>query len=85
MITHQPLVQRVIRWYDKYGDDFIGEKVLEDVNLSHLQSLFKVESINPMYDCYLIECTEQKKYLENTFSLEIYTDLYDYFIECDAI
>jgi hypothetical protein len=41
---HKPLVQRVVRWYDKYGSNLVGEKVLNNVNLSNLQNLFRVES-----------------------------------------
>ncbi|MEH2355141.1 MULTISPECIES: hypothetical protein [unclassified Nostoc] len=83
--THKPLVQRVIRWYDKHGSDFVGEKVLDNVNLSNLQNLFRIELDNPMYECYPIESFEQENYLDKTFSFKLNTEAYDYFMECDAI
>ncbi|WP_333427463.1 DUF7683 domain-containing protein [Microcoleus sp. F4-D5] len=83
--AHKPVVQRVVRWYAKCGNDFIGEKVLDNVNLSYLKKLFRVESNNPMYECYPIEYCEHKNYLEKAFNLKINLELYDYFIECDAI
>lgn len=83
--TQKPLVQRVVRWYAKYGSDFVGEKVLNNANLSLLQNLFRIESNDPMYECYPIESVEQKNYLEKAFSLKLNTEAYDYFVECDAI
>jgi len=83
--AHKPVIQRVVRWYAKCGNDFIGEKVLDNVNLSYLKKLFRVESNNPMYECYPIESFEHKNYLEKAFNLKIHIELYDYFIECDAI
>ena len=83
--AHKPVVQRVVRWYAKCGNDFIGEKVLDNVNLSYLKKLFRVESNNPMYECYPIESFEHKNYFEKAFNLKINIELYDYFIECDAI
>ena len=38
-----------------------------------------------MYECYPIESFEHKNYLEKAFNLKIHIELYDYFIECDAI
>jgi hypothetical protein len=82
---HKPLVQRVVRWYDKYGSNLVGEKVLNNVNLSNLQNLFRVESNNPKYDCYPIKSFEQKNYIEKTFNFKLNTQAYNYYIECDAI
>jgi len=83
--THKPLVQRVVRWYAKYGSDFVGENVLNNVNLANLQKIFRVESNNPMYECYPIESFEQKSYLQNKFNFNFNTEEYDYFMECDPI
>ncbi|MDF2386972.1 hypothetical protein JMG10_36255 [Nostoc ellipsosporum NOK] len=83
--THKPLVQRVLRWYAKDGSDFVGEKILDNVNLYNLQNLFKTELNNPMYECYPIESFDQENYLEDTLNFKLNTEKYDYFIECDAI
>ncbi|MFN6563322.1 MAG: hypothetical protein RMY28_026495 [Nostoc sp. ChiSLP01] len=83
--AHKPLVQRVLRWYAKDGSDFVGEKVLHNVNLQNLQHLFRIGLDNPMYECYPIDSFEQENYVEQTFNLKLNTEAYDYFMECDAI
>ncbi|HAZ46402.1 MAG TPA: hypothetical protein DCZ55_18565 [Cyanobacteria bacterium UBA11371] len=83
--TFEPNVKRVIRWYSKYGDDFVGEKIINNVKLSYLQRLFKIDSDNPMYDCYPIVSLEQKNYIERNFNIRLNTNLYEYFMECEPI
>lgn len=83
--TFEPKVKRVVRWYAKHGDNFVGEKVLDNVKLSNLQQLFKINSDNPMYDCYPIVSLEQKKYIEINFNIKLNTNLYEYFMECEPI
>ena len=61
----------------------VGEKVIPNFNLEHLQKLFGIDLGNPMYDCYLVEFTEQINYLQNLLDFELDTKSYDYFIECD--
>lgn len=36
----------------------MGEKIIPNFNLEHLQKLFGVDLENPMYDCYLVEFTD---------------------------
>jgi hypothetical protein len=79
----KPKIERVLRWFEKEGDELVGEKVISNVNLEHLQKLFGIDSENPMYDCYLVESAEQMNYLQNLLNFELDTESYDYFIECD--
>ncbi len=79
----RPKIDRVLRWFEKEGDDLVGEKAINNVNLEHLQKLFKIEPENPMYDCYSVESTEQINYLQSLLNFELDTKSYDYFIECD--
>jgi hypothetical protein len=83
--TFEPNVKRVVRWYAKYGDNFVGEKVVNNVKLSYLQRLFRINSDNPMYDCYPIVSSEQKKFIEKSFNIKLHTNLYEYFMECEPI
>ena len=83
--TLKPLVNRVLRWFEKEGDDLVGEKVVNNVSLEHLQKLFKIDPENPMYDCYPVESAEQINYLRNILNFELNTQSYDYFFECDMV
>ncbi|MDJ0742669.1 MAG: hypothetical protein QNJ32_04820 [Xenococcaceae cyanobacterium MO_167.B27] len=80
-----PKIDRVLRWYEKEGDDFVGEKIINNISLKHLQKLFKVDSRNPMYDCYSVESEQQINYLQNLLSFELDTKSYDYLVECDMV
>jgi hypothetical protein len=79
----QPKIERVVRWFEKEGDELVGEKIISNDNLEHLQQLFGIDAKNPMYDCYLVESTEQINYVQNLLNFELDTESYDYFIECD--
>lgn len=79
----KPKIERVLRWFKKEKDDLVGEKNISNINLKHLQKLFEIDSENPMYDCYLVESTEQINYLQNLLNFELNRKSYDYFIECD--
>lgn len=83
--TSKPKINRVLRWFEKEGDDLVGEKIIANVNLKYLQELFKIDSKNPMYDCYLVESVEQVNYLQNLLNFELDTKSYDYLVECDMI
>ena len=80
----KPKIDRVLRWFEKEGDDLVGEKVITNISLESLQKLFGIDSENPMYDCYLVESAEQINYLQNILNSELDTKSYDYFIECDC-
>jgi hypothetical protein len=79
----RPKIDRVLRWFEKGGDDLVGEKAINNVNLEHLQKLFKIEPENPMYDCYSVESLEQINYLQSLLNFKLNRKSYDYFIECD--
>ncbi len=81
--TSKPIVNRVLRWFEKEGDDLVGEKIINNISLEYLQKLFGINSENPMYDCYPVESAEQINYLQNLLNFELDTKSYDYFIECD--
>ncbi|WP_017294541.1 DUF7683 domain-containing protein [Geminocystis herdmanii] len=78
------MIKRFFRSFDKNGEDLVGEKPLNNLNLEELQKLFKVDSNNPMYDCYLIENKEQFDYLQNKFNVKLNDELYDYYLETDT-
>ncbi|MGF1588486.1 MAG: hypothetical protein ACFCU7_04440 [Pleurocapsa sp.] len=80
-----PKIDRVLRWFEKEGDDLVGEKVINNVNLEHLQKLFKIEPENPMYDCYPVESLEQIDYLQSLLNFKLDTKSYDYLVECDLV
>jgi len=82
-VLDPPTVVRVIRWYEKNGEQLRGESVLADPSLSELQSLFGESTENPMYDCYPISGT-QAAYFQTTANLTINMALYDYYLECDT-
>lgn len=81
----KPKIKRVLRWFEKEGDDLVGENAIDNVNLEHLQKLFKIESKNPMYDCYPVESLEQINYLQSLLDCKLDTKSYDYLVECDLI
>lgn len=81
----KPTVNRVLRWFKKEGDDLVGEKIISNVNLEHLQKLFGIDSENLMYDCYPVESAEQLSYLQNLLNFKLDIKFYDYFVECDMV
>jgi hypothetical protein len=83
--TSKPIVNRVLRWFEKEGDNLVGEKIIDNVSLEHLQKLFEVDSENPMYDCYPVESAEQINYLQSLLNFELDTQSYDYLVECDLV
>ena len=81
----RPKIARVLRWFEKEGDDLVGEEVINNINLKHLQKLFKIDPENPMYDCYPVESAEQINYMQSLLNFELDTKSYDYFVECDLV
>lgn len=79
-----PKVKRVLRWFEKKGDKYIGEEELAGIELTQLQILFGESLFNPMYECYPV--TESHvQCLEQFIKEKIRLDLYSYFVECDAV
>jgi len=76
-------VIRVLRWYEKDGDALIGERLLNNINLSELQKLFGEPKDNLMFECYPInqlQATFLQRRLKQSFDFRSYA----YFLECDA-
>jgi len=69
------MIKRLLRSFDKNGEDLVEEKLLNNVNLEELQKLFKVDSNNPMYDCYLIESKRLLKFLQSFFGVDFYREI----------
>jgi len=78
------MINRLIRVFQKEGDDFLSEVILKDVTLEELQKLFNIEKSNPMYDCYPVT-EKQKCFLEGKANISIDLDSYDYFVEADEV
>ncbi len=77
-------VQRFLRWFEKDGDNLVGEKLLPSLKINELQEIFKIDSDNLMYDCYLLETEAQFAYFRSKLDLLFKNDLYDYYLEVDA-
>jgi hypothetical protein len=76
-----PGVVRLIEWYEKQGDRLLGEATLKDIALSDLQTLFKVSSDNPMYECYPIGSV-QVEFLQSKLDHRIDLEQSDYYLSC---
>lgn len=83
--TTEPKVERVLRWFEKEGNNLVGEEVLDDVRLEQLQKLFVISPENPMYDCYPVESSDQIEYFQKLLNCRLDTYSYEYFVECDAV
>jgi hypothetical protein len=81
----KPKINRVLRWFEKEGENLIGQKTIDNISLEQLQKLFSIDSQNPMYDCYLVESDEQINYLQNLLDFQLDTQSYDYLVECEEI
>ena len=73
-------IERRLSWYEKHGDNLVGEYVLDKVSLSELQKLFKQQSEDLMLDCYPV-LPSHVNYLQKSIRHKINLELYDYFIE----
>ena len=74
-------VVRVLSYFDKHGDDLVGEYRLVDIDLPALQALFGVETEDPMYDAWPVGPAEMAV-LRDHIAGEIDQERYDYFLEC---
>jgi hypothetical protein len=76
-----PKLIRYVEWYEKTGDQPIGETILQEVPLSELQALFGESSETPMYDCYRISA-DHVNYLQPKLEHSIALEQYDYYLSC---
>ena len=77
------MVTRLIRIYEKIGDDLLGEITLEGADLMDLQAVFNENKDDPMYDSYPVK-EKEKEFFENKYGVEFDFGLYDHFLEADA-
>ena len=75
---------RMIRWYEKKGDQLVGELSLPNISLTELQELFHESPDDLMFECYLIS-DQQANYFQQKINQKLDLDSYDYFLDCDAI
>lgn len=76
-------LKRLITIFKKGDDESLKDEIeLLCPNLSELQSLFSIDSDNPMYDCY--EITEKEApYFEDKFKIQLDLEKYIYYLECN--
>jgi hypothetical protein len=79
-----PKILRSLTWFDKRNDEWVGEVRLRRVSLRQLQSLFRVASNNPMYDCFKVESAHIPT-IEKWTGLPLDLKKYDYFVEASTI
>ncbi len=76
-------IQRYIRWFSKTDESLQGESPFS-CPLETLQSVFGVESGDPMVDCWAVT-PYHKKEVEKVTGISISLNEFDYFIEVDEI
>ena len=82
----QQPVERWVRWFNREGDEMVGEIELRGVTLSQLKQVFAPFSDDPlMYYCYPVETTEQIQFLHPWFKGKLNLETYEYFVECNAL
>jgi len=72
---------RVVSYFDKKDESFVGELELPEVSLSKLQEVFDVPSGNPMYDSCPIG-KNQAGFIFDILGVHLDFEKYDYFLEC---
>lgn len=76
-------VRRLIRFFEKTSDKYVGEIELPEIELSELQKLFNEDRENPMYDCYPITTNEHTFFIQ-FLDKPLELDKYNYFLEADT-
>ena len=81
-------VNRQIRFYDKFSDKYIGEFVLDNIDLNDLLPLISIEQYKEdylLYNCYLLDKSmlDRLSFLGN-LTFEINMDRYEYYLEATA-
>jgi hypothetical protein len=83
-LAKQPKVERAVRGFNS-EENLVEEIQIKNIPLRDLQQIFGVPRDNPMYDCYPVETTDQKMYLEKHLGRKLNTGSCSYFVECDAL
>ena len=72
-------MSRELQWFEKTGDDLVGECVLGEIDPVEFRKAFNLPSDDPLVDAYLV--TElQVPYLQPLVNHDIRLDQYDYFV-----
>jgi hypothetical protein len=77
------VIQRYVRWYEKDGDNVIGEEPFY-LATKELQLAFNIEKDNPLFDCYKIITNNIDKFHKITFH-NIQLEKFDYFVESEKM
>jgi len=77
-------VNRVIRWYEKDGNALIGDTLLKGFSLSELQHIFDEPTDSLMFFSYQLT-EKQISYFQRKLKFDFDLEMYEYFLECDAI
>jgi hypothetical protein len=79
-------VERWVRWFQRDGEEMVGEIELRGATLSQLKQVFAPFPDDPlMYYCYPVETVEQIKLLMAWLDGEVNLEAYEYFVECNAL
>jgi hypothetical protein len=74
-----------VSWYEKIGDQLLGELILKNIDLLELKQIFSVPLDEPMIYVYPIseihQAYLQKKIDQEKIDHKINLSKYDYFIE----
>jgi hypothetical protein len=74
-----------VSWYEKIGDQLLGELILKNIDLLELKQIFSVPLDEPMIYVYPIseihQTYLQKKIDQEKIDYKINLNKYDYFIE----
>ena len=74
---------RVIRYFNKVDESYVGEISMVDIPLEKLQEIFQVSSDNPMYDSFPI-LEDQIGFIKEELGIDVDIFRYDYFLEYDG-
>lgn len=77
-------MQRYLRWFSKKDTSLQGEVPFSCPPLEELQSLFAVDTTNPMVDCWAVTAVHKQR-MEEVAGVSILLEKFDYFIEVDEV
>lgn len=77
-------IERSISYYERFGEKFIGEYVL-DIDLKTIQSLWSPHENDPLYYMIYSVTMKQKKKIEELIGQQLDFENYEYFLECHSV
>lgn len=78
------MINRVIRQYNKHDDELVYSFNLKHFDLPTVQSLFGIDSDNPMYDVYPIDKPELVEYFKKEYHFQCDKPEYEYFLDAET-